>query len=261
MRMYFVFVLAMMGLTACSTTETKPDDGKGIIPQTVLNSENANRARIRIDLAANYYQSGAYQVALEEIRQAIEIEPALPASYGLLGLIYMQLNDNARAGESFQRALKLAPQDSDLNNNYGWFLCQSGKPREAVAHFLTAVRNPLYPTPSKPLHNAGICATRAGDGAAAEGYFQRSFQLDPTNPVAMFHLAEINLRRNDPERAQFFVLRLVKSYEVSPEVLWLAVRTERKLGDQRAQQNYANQLRRTFPAANETNLLMQGKYD
>jgi type IV pilus assembly protein PilF len=171
----------------------------------------------------------------------------------------MDLNDRARAEESFQRALRLAPSDSDLNNNYGWYLCQTGRPQQAIERFLLALRNPLYATPSRPLHNAGICSLRMGDEKAAEDYFRRAFQVDPGNPVAMFQLAELNLKRGDYVRARFYSQRLMGTFDPSAEVLWQAIRIEHRAGNADARESLAAQLRRRFPTSREATLLAAGR--
>ena len=48
----------------------------------------------------------------------------------------------------------------DLNNNYGWFLCQTGREREAVGYFQRALRDPLYATPARASLSAGVCLMR-----------------------------------------------------------------------------------------------------
>lgn len=251
---------------ASGTASSRAGDGgnnpvpTAVLPDSAEENDERRRARIRLELAAGYYQQGNYNVALDELRQALAADPNYPAAYGMLGLIYMDLNDRPRADESFQRALRLAPGDSDLNNNYGWYLCQTGRPKDAIEHFLRALRNPLYATPSRPLHNAGICSLRMGDVAAAEDYFQRAFQVDPGNPVAMFNLAEIYLKRGDLQRARFYVQRLTSSFEPSAEVLWLALRVERKLGNADAQESLATQLRRRFPGSREASALAAGQF-
>ncbi len=50
-----------------------------------------------------------------------------------------------------------------MNNNYGTYLCQRGKPDEAIKHFLAALDDPFYSTPSIALTNAGSCALGQGD--------------------------------------------------------------------------------------------------
>jgi type IV pilus assembly protein PilF len=222
--------------------------------------ETRRRARIRLELAASYYQQGNYRVAIDELRQALAIDPGYAQAHGMLGLVYMDLNDRPRAEESFQRALRLAPADSDLNNNYGWYLCQTGQPARAIEHFQIALRNPLYATPARPLHNAGICSLRMGDEKAAEDYFQRSFQVDPGNPVAMFNLAELNLKRGDFAKARFHSQRLVGAFEPSAEVLWQAIRIEHSAGNLDSRDSLASQLRRRFPASREASLLAAGRF-
>jgi type IV pilus assembly protein PilF len=227
---------------------------------TQAESETRRRAQIRLELATGYYQQGNYAQALEELRSAVSIEPSNPQAYGLFGLVYMDLGDRARAEENFQRALRLAPEDPELLNNYGWFLCQTERPRESIAQFQAALRDPLYATPARPLHNAGICSLRAGDSAGAEAYFQRSFQLDPRNPVAMYHLGEIYLKRGDLENARFMSQRLLQSYPASAETLWLGIRVERRAGDRDGAASLSAQLRRQFPASREANLLQRGAF-
>jgi len=223
-------------------------------------SDLRRRAQIRLELGAGFYQKGNYAQALEELRSALAVDPDFAQAHGLMGLVFLDLNEMPRAEESFRRALALAPDDSEILNNHGWFLCQTDRPSEAIAQFQAALKNPLYATPARPLHNAGICSLRIGDAAGAEDFFQRSFQLDPRNPVAMFHLGEIYLRRGDLERARFHSQRLLSSYPASPETLWLAIRVDRRTGDRDSVASLSAQLRRQFPTSPEANLLQRGAF-
>lgn len=224
-------------------------------------TDAARRARIRLELGASYYQQGNHAVAIEELRQALTIDPDYAPAHGMLGLVHMALGDRARAEESFQRALRLSPGDSELRNNYGWFLCQTGRERESLAQFSAALKNPLYPTPARPLHNAGICSLRLGEAVEAEKYFLQAFQVDPRNPVAMFHLAELNLKRRDFERARFYTQRLLAGFEPSAQVLGLAFRVERASGNREAAATHALQLRRRFPGSPEAEALVAGRLE
>jgi len=231
------------------------------MPASANESDQRRRARIRLELAANYYQQGNYTVALDELRQALQVDPGYAAAYGVLGLVYRDLGDLDRAEDSFQRGLQLAPNDPDLNNNYGWFLCQTGRERQSIDFFTRALKDPLYATPAKPLHNAGICSMRVGDEAAAEGYFQRAFQVDPSNAVAMFNLADLYLKRRELERARFYAQRLLSTYEPTAQTLWLALKVERARGDRDGEASLAAQLRRRFPSSAEAGLLAAGKFN
>ncbi|MEZ5726847.1 MAG: tetratricopeptide repeat protein [Burkholderiaceae bacterium] len=64
---------------------------------------------------------------------------------------------------------------------------------------------------------------RAGDDKRAQRYLLRAFQIDATNPVAMYNLAEIYLKQKDLDRAHFYAQRLVTSHPATARTLWLAL--------------------------------------
>ena len=87
-------------------------------------SEMRRRAHIRLELAANYFESGKTTIALDEVKQALIANPVYVDAYNLRGLIYMQLDDYAKAEESFKRALVINNTASGIMHNYAWLLCQ-----------------------------------------------------------------------------------------------------------------------------------------
>ncbi len=256
-------------LTGCATrgsegTDIASDNARSVgsvLPISQEESIDRQRARIRLELAGNYYQKGNYGVALEELRQSLLVDPNYAAAYGLLGLVYMDLGETQKAGDSFVRGLRLAPTDSDLNNSYGWFLCQNKQERAAIAYFDRASKNPLYATPGKPLHNAGICLRKVGDVKGAEAYLLQAFRVDAGSPIAMFNLAEIYLQSSDAEKARFYTERLLGTYEANAQMLWLSLRVERLRGNRDAELSLGSRLRRLFPASLEASLLEQGKFN
>ena len=86
-------------------------------------------------------------MALEELRAATAADADYGPAHGMYGVVYLRLNEQAKAAESFDRAMRLAPNDPDINHNYGWFLCQTGREQASIQHFMKAVRDPLYPAP------------------------------------------------------------------------------------------------------------------
>lgn len=271
-RLFPLAALAFALLAGACTTTTVTTSASGstvsneasrgpIVPELSEDTDERRRARIRVELAASYYQQRNMSVALDEVRQAINADASYSPAYGLLGLIYMDLRENGKADESFRRGLKLAPEDSELNNNYGWFLCQTDRVKESFEYFTRASRNPLYKTPAKPLHNAGICALRAGDDKLGESYLKQAFQTDSRNPVAMFQLSEFYLKHNDLRQAMLYSRRLLSMYDPNAEALWLALRVERRAGDRDAEARYGSQLRRRYPDSRETAMLLSGQYD
>ena len=178
-----------------------------------------------------------------------------------MGLVYMELRDDNAAEASFQRALRVSPLDSDTNNNYGWFLCQRKREQESVKYFLAALRNPLYTTPDKSWVNAGICARQAGDLANAEDYFQKALKVRPAQPQALFQMADLAYQRKNYPEAKTYLMRLQRDDTLTAEMLWLALRVERGLGNRDAEASLGFQLRRDFPDSREARALMAGQYE
>lgn len=262
---YLSFVSALLlglllGLAGCGSggqlrSASEPES-------TVVSGSNArNRARVHTELASLYLQQNNMAVALEEIRISLEADKRYAPAYNVRGLIQMYLRENEAAEESFQRGLELASNDPEINNNYGWFLCQTGREKESIAYFMLAIKNTLYQTPEKSYVNAGICAMRKKDVAAAEDYLQKALALSRNSPGAMLPLAQLNFQKGAYGESRRLVADLHRQTEPTAESLWLLTRVERKLGDRMGEAAASSQLRRKFPESREAADLRQGKFE
>lgn len=215
-------------------------------------SEREKRARIRLELAAEYFAQGQTATALDEVKQALVAEPNLPDAFNLRGLIYAALNEHELADDSFRRALALNARDADTLHNYGWYLCRRGKFREADGFFEQALAIPQYRGRARTLLAQGVCHGRAGDLAAAEREILKAYELDPSNPVAGANLADVMYRRGEYERARFYIKRVNSVADQSnAETLWLAARIENKLGNTAGAEEFGAELRKRFPRSRE----------
>lgn len=219
------------------------------------------RARIRLELASSYFEHGQTTVALDEIKQSLVADPAYGPAYVLRGLVYMRLNDAGLAEDSFRRALQINPRDPDALHNYGWFTCQQGRHAEAIDMFQRALVSPVYGGKAKTLMATGICQTRVGQFAEAEGSFSRSYELDAANPITGYNLASLLYRRGDFSRAQFYIRRLNNSDLANAETLWLGIKVERRLRNTEASEQLAQQLSRRYPKSREWSSYQRGAFD
>jgi type IV pilus assembly protein PilF len=224
-------------------------------------ADKRNRARLHTELASLYYTNGNMAIALEELRAATTADAGYGPAHGMYGVVYMRLNETAKAAESFERALRLSPSDPDINHNYGWFLCQTGREDASMKHFQTAVRNPLYPAPWRSYAAAGVCSLKMNQVKEAEAYFERALKLEPDEPSSLLQLGQIRYKQGNIGEARKLVTRHNKVVTPSAESLWLAVRIERRVGDRLQEQAYANQLRRRYPASPEYEAMQRGLYD
>jgi type IV pilus assembly protein PilF len=222
------------------------------------------RASIRLQLAVGYFQDGKLEVALDEVKQAIAINPDYADAYGVRALIYSQMGELALADENYQRALKLAPNNPELANNYGSYLCQHGKEAQGIALFESALKNPAYQSPVKALLNAGSCSLQMKKLDAAERYLLDALRYEPDHPGTNANLARVYYERRDYQRAGFFINRVkasAKLDELSAETLWLAVRIDRRLGDKTSEATMGTLLRRHHPGSQEYAAFHRGAFD
>jgi type IV pilus assembly protein PilF len=248
-------------LAGCASGPAPASVQQGEAPAGADQTDNRRRAQIRLQLAVGYYEQGQMAVALDEIRQALVADPSFADAYVMRALIYMDMGENKLAEESFLQAIKLSPNTPDFNNNYGWFLCQNGREKESIAYFDAALKNRAYQSPAKALNNAGICSMKLKNKTAAERYFSQAFQYDPGNPTTNSNLARIYFDQGDYERARFYIGRVMKSDIMTADVLWLAIKIERKLGDRAAETSLATQLRRRHGGSAEFAAYQRGAFD
>jgi type IV pilus assembly protein PilF len=230
------------------------------VSQQISASDVRERAKVHTELGGLYLQNGRIGVAMEEAAIALAADPNYPAVYNLLGLAHMELQEKEAAEENFRKALRLAPTDPEINNNLGWFLCQTGREEESIANFMMAIKNPHYTTPNLPFTNAGICALRIKKDKEAEEYLLRALRSSSQDIKAIFWLGVAYYRSGRLAEAKKVIADLQRLIEPNSETLWIGLLIERQLGDREAENRFASQLRRKFPGTPEHQKLMQGNY-
>ena len=251
-----VALLALAGLAGCASTNPTTDD----LITASDEPEVRRRANIRLQLAIGYFEKGQTTVALDETKQALNIDPTLLEAYSLRGLIYMRLNDLRLAEESFRRALTIDPNDPNVLHNYGWMQCQQGRLAEAVQTFTRALNVPTYTGRAKTWLSKGMCQIQAKQSQDAEYSLTKSYELDAGNPVTGYNLAQLLYQRGDASRAQFYIRRINNSELANAETLWLGIKVEHRLGNRQARDELGVQLRARYPKARELSSYERGAF-
>ena len=173
-QLKFFWLASLPFLVACTTTTNLAG-----VPEQRPSSKAPpeNRARIHTELAALYYQQGSLKTALSETDTALSVDPKYGPAYGMRAVIYMQLGENEPAADNFRQAVSLAPDDPEIRNNFGLFLCTTGKTSAGLNELEIAWKNPLYDTPGRALANASRCAANSGDEVLAAAYRKRAEQM------------------------------------------------------------------------------------
>lgn len=259
----WVMGLLLLGaLAACANNVASSGTDRNGEPLTESDEpEGRKRARLRVELASGYFEQGQTTVALDQIKQALLADPGFGPAYSLRGLVYMRLNDNALAEESFRRGLQINPRDADILHNYGWFSCLQKRYTEAVQLFNRALAVPLYGGQAKTLMALGSCQLGMGQKAEAESSFSRAYELDPSNPYVGFNLANLEFQRGEFTKAQFVIRRINNSEQANAETLWLGIKIERRLNNVQVVEQLAQQLQRRFPRSKELAAYQRGAFN
>jgi Tfp pilus assembly protein PilF len=121
-----VLLAALCGLSACSSSAPQLDTLTQAEPDSTR-----QRAMRRLSLATAYYEQNQNEVAQQEVRAALQIDPNYAEAYSLLGLIHQRHKATVLAQQSFEQAMALASKPpvrtaelAAIQHNYGWFLCE-----------------------------------------------------------------------------------------------------------------------------------------
>lgn len=219
------------------------------------------RAKARTDLAFAYFADAQFKIAIEEGRKALEADPEYGPAHHLLALVHVYLREFSTAQMHFAQAIRLEPKDPAINNAYGLFLCTQGRGKEGIEKLMVAARDPLYPNPTYPYTNAGMCSLWIDEPKAAEDYLRRAVIADSQNTQAVYLLALVSYQQKKLDEAKRLVDEVISRGEPNAESIWLALRIERKLGNRESEASYANQLRRKFKDSPEYKSLAQGQFE
>jgi type IV pilus assembly protein PilF len=242
-----VCVVTAVMLAACTTSAERKHE-----------KEKAARAAASYtDLGIEYFRQGKYELSLTKLEKALELDSDYPQAHGAIAVLYERVGDTGRAEKHFKKALRLRPDDSGYQNNYGQFLCFQGRYPEAQQEFMKAAKNPFYATPAVPLTNAGLCARRVPDNEQAEEYFRQALQIEPKFATALQQMAFLKFEKGQFLSARAYLERFQGVAEHNADSLWLAVRTEFALNDRNASDRYARLLRNNFPKSEQAVMLLE----
>lgn len=253
--LFFALPPALLGLSGCVQQAVNNGMPVQTGPDRALQS-----AKIHTELAAEYYYRGQLDVAIEEVNEALKAQSNYALAYNVLGLINMALNENSKALENFERAVRLAPRNSEIRNNYGWFLCQRFSQRmdQAIEHFMTAAKDPLYATPEMSYANAGICETKRQNYTEARLLFQKALSLQSNYSPAIVGLIDIDFQRGNLAEAKSKLVQFSQNNPPTAESLLMAIKIEQAMGNQLAVDSYIFQLQKHFPESKEMALIREG---
>ena len=245
---FLIGLLAVLLANGCVSTTTGPS--KPV-------ADTGEAANLNYQLGARYYRNGKYELARDRLLYSIELEPKNPVAHSTLALTYEALDNLRLATDSYEAAIKIAPNNFNVLNTYAVFLCRQGKYDDAISNFDRAIAVKENDYAEITLTNAGVCLSQKPDPVNAEKYFREALNNKANYGDALLQLCLLKQSTGEYLAARAFLQRYLGGNLPSAEVLYIGMQIETELGDERARTDYSNRLLREFPQSLEARKILE----
>ncbi|XP_056443855.1 protein O-mannosyl-transferase TMTC1 [Gadus chalcogrammus] len=170
LRLYPRHASAMNNL---GTLTRHPEEAERYYRRALKTNQQHNRALFNL---ANLLKSRGEEEEAELLLQdSIRYGPHFADAYSSLASLYAEQKRFAEANAVYQRGMEKCPDSSDLHNNYGVFLVDTGEGDRAAVHYQNAVR--LKPQHYVAMVNLGRLLRSANDNKEAELWYKRALAV------------------------------------------------------------------------------------
>ena len=164
--------------------------------------QDENRAGVLLNLGTLYYLTNRYQLALDTLLKALDLEPSKAVHHYHIGLVLEKIGAIPQAIQIYEEAIALDPEWIDAYNNLGNIFLKAGKIEEAEATYKKAIAaNPEHF--GSYLNLGNVLMERHQVDEAFETY-EKALQLKPRDPDILNNLGVALDAKNDPAQAALY---------------------------------------------------------
>ena len=152
------------------------------------NEENLRKSK-------GFYQEGVARLSSDQqqayvsFQKAVKLNPENKEAHYGLGHIYASQGRLKLAEESFREAIRIDGDYAEANTYLGQVLASQDRWKDAIAAYRQALSNPLYPTPDLARFQLGKALMHEGDLQGAMEVLEDATTVTPPNvPPAMLQL-------------------------------------------------------------------------
>ncbi len=238
-RISIIGILSLLTM-ACVTVQSGP-------------TQNEKASKINVQLGIGYYNQNNLEMANEKLVKALAQDPDSSQAHYAYAVLQNRFLDKEKTEFHFRRAIELDSKNSEALTNFGAFLCNEGRIKEAEKFFLKAVKNPVYKTPEIAYTNAAVCLLKLDppERETATIYLQRALAIRNNYTPALINIAEISFDDGNYDLTNLYLERLHRIIQPTARSLWLKIRYELKNDNPERADVLAEQLKTDFADSTE----------
>jgi type IV pilus assembly protein PilF len=204
-----------------------------------------------VQLGIGYLQQGQTERAKVPLKKALELDSSDADANAALALVFQVEMEPELADQHFRKALSSSKGDARILNNYGSFLYEQKRYKEAYARFEEAAADTLYPGRSRVFESLGMTAMKLGDKQAATNHFTKALRLDRQLPRSLLEMAELSYEDRHYVPSRDYYDRFSQLSEQNARSLLLGTRLAKVYDDRNKAASYGLQLKRLYPGTPE----------
>lgn len=220
--------------------------------QPMRTDEGREQARqAYLALAKGYLQEGMTAQAKAPLQSVLDMNRNDGEALEVLALVFQREMEYDLAEQHFKRALSASDRETRILNNYGGFLLEQKRYKEAYSIFTEASKDTMYVHRARVFENLGVTALSLDKKDKAYDYFRRALRLNARQPRVLLELGILSYERQDYVGARGYYESYIAMSEHGSRSLLLGARLARVFENRDEAASLGLQLRRLYPASAE----------
>jgi type IV pilus assembly protein PilF len=259
-------VIVALLLAGCQSTPTDGLTGStryqtSTQPSDIRNLDKQEIARVRTSLAAQYIRKNELDTTQRQLEKAFAADSRYAPAYDMMGVLLQQEGSRLnleKADQYFKKAISLDKDFNQVRNNYGVYLSQMKRYKEAAEQFEIAGAALGYEGRIGALENLGRTYLQLNNHPAAAKAFLRALDGNRNSLIAHIELVDLLLEQQRVQQAQRLydeTLLLVQGQGISPRLLLQGIKLAAVQNDRTTRQRLAQQLLSAYPLSDEAKQL------
>lgn len=266
MRKTVLALTTLILLTGCQTTEKTQKISsvyQGVAPSERGATDRTELARVRTALAGQYINERRLDDAQKQLEVAFKADSRYAPAYDMMGNLLRLEGGTAnlqKADTYFRRAIALDPKFVQARNNYGVYLSEVGRHKEAIEQLTIAGGTLGYTERASALENLGRLYLKLGQTKSAEGAFNKALEIDPNSVVARLELIDITIDQKRTLQSKAYYDGLKALWQASGEPMparlaYQGIRLSVLQNNPQERQTLSTLLLSQYPLSNEAKKL------